>query len=211
MALLFINKIPSYLQNDFAKKVNEIAAELGFPADWLMGVMELETAGTFDPSITNSIGATGLIQFMPSTAIGLGTTTAALRQMSAIEQLDWVKKYYWPYRSKIKRYVDLYIATLFPAALGKPNEFVLQSRNLSAETIAKANPYFDLNKDRQITVGEIETKLLKRIPEEWINIVLQKKKELTLGGLALLIIAGYLVYTKVLQPQEQIKSKRNAN
>lgn len=192
MALLFIDKLPPYQRSTFENKVREVSAELGFPPDWLMGVMELETAGTFDPAITNSIGATGLIQFMPSTAIGLGTTTDQLRNMSAIEQLDWVKKYYWPYRHKIKRYADLYIATLLPVALGKSKDYVLKTSRLSAATIARANPLFDLNKDGKITVGEIETKLLQRIPEEWINVILQKKN--WIGGGLLALLAGFLGY-----------------
>ena len=38
-----------------------------------MAVMSFETGGTFDPGIRNAAGsgATGLIQFMPSTAAGL--------------------------------------------------------------------------------------------------------------------------------------------
>lgn len=44
----------------------------------------------------------------------------------------------------------------------------------------------------------------KKYINGWLNRVwsFEKKKYLTLGGLALLTIASYLVYTKVLQPQE---------
>lgn len=193
MSLVFIDKVPGD-KNAFAAKVKQVASALGIPADWLMAVMELETAGTFNPAIQNSIGATGLIQFMPSTAIGLGTTVAALKQMNAVQQLDYVKAYYWPYRSKIKRYADLYIATLFPAALGKDRSFVLQTSNLSAATIANANPYFDLNRDSQITVGEIEDKLLLRIPDELRSFFSSKKKLITLGGLILIGTVSVAVY-----------------
>ena len=41
-------------------------------------------------------GATGLIQFLPSTARGLGTTTDALAGMSSVEQLNYVEKYFDP-------------------------------------------------------------------------------------------------------------------
>ena len=43
-----------------------------------------------NPQAVNPIsGATGLIQFMPSTARG-GTTTAVLKRMSNVQQLDYV-------------------------------------------------------------------------------------------------------------------------
>lgn len=43
-------------------------------------------------------GAIGLIQFMPSTAKGLGTSTSALKQMTAVDQLAYVEKYFAPYK-----------------------------------------------------------------------------------------------------------------
>jgi hypothetical protein len=42
----------------------------------------------FDPRIRNSAGATGLFQFMPDTARGLGYTTDQIRAMSPAQQLD---------------------------------------------------------------------------------------------------------------------------
>lgn len=45
-------------------------------------------------------GATGLIQFMPATAQGMGTTTAALAAMSAVQQLDYVQRYFKPYAAR---------------------------------------------------------------------------------------------------------------
>lgn len=169
---LFEEKVtPSFIQ-----KTEEIAARLSVPVNWLMGVMELETAGTFSPSITNSLGYTGLIQFGKDAAERIGTTQAALRQMTAEQQLEYVYKYYVPYKSKIKNYYDLYIATLFPAALGKDLNYVLQTASTSAEKIANANPLFDINKDKQITVAEIETKLLQRIPSEFIALLKKKRQ-----------------------------------
>ena len=52
-----------------------MAGRLGISEADLMAVMSFETGGTFNPGIRNAAGsgATGLIQFMPSTAAGLGT------------------------------------------------------------------------------------------------------------------------------------------
>ena len=76
-----------------AKALESLAYKYGFPAQWLANLINFETGGTFNPAITNSIGATGLIQFLPSTAKGLGTTVSALRQMNFQQQLKWVDKY----------------------------------------------------------------------------------------------------------------------
>jgi hypothetical protein len=56
--------------------------------------MLYETGGTLSPSARNKrTNATGLIQFMPATARGLGTNIDALSQMSPQEQLVFVQKY----------------------------------------------------------------------------------------------------------------------
>lgn len=155
------------VDSQFYEKAQEVAKKLGIPVDWLMAVIELETAGTFQPDITNSLGYVGLIQFGKQASERIGTTQYDLARMSAVEQLDYVYKYYAIYKSKLQSYVDLYIATLFPVALGKPNDFVLEYGSLTAEKVARANPLFDLNHDLKITVGEIEEKLLVRIPQEF--------------------------------------------
>lgn len=68
---------------EFKEKVVDIADKLEMNPDDLMGIMAFES--WLDPSTVNSIGATGLIQFLPSTAKELGTTTDELVKMSAIE------------------------------------------------------------------------------------------------------------------------------
>jgi len=75
----------------------------GFNMDPLdmLGAMYNETGGTYDPAIKNPhASATGLIQFLESTANGLGTTTAALAQMTRVQQMEYVKKFFasfgWP-------------------------------------------------------------------------------------------------------------------
>jgi tape measure domain-containing protein len=77
-----------------AKALIATANRIGIDPITLLTIMLFETAGTLSPSITNSIGATGLIQFTPGTAKGLGTSTTALRQMTFAQQLPWVEKYF---------------------------------------------------------------------------------------------------------------------
>jgi tape measure domain-containing protein len=78
---------------DFLPKLTEGAKKRNINPDWLLNVMATETAGTFDPAITNQYGYTGLIQFGKDAAHDVGTSTSALRSMSGVEQLVYVFKY----------------------------------------------------------------------------------------------------------------------
>lgn len=174
--MIFKHKVPQAYREQFLSKVSEVANRLGINPNWLMAVMYFESAGTFSPSVGNHhTGAVGLIQFMPRTAQALGTTVTALAQMSAVEQLEFVYKYFAPYKSKIRSYTDLYLVTFFPLAVGKSDDFVLKTNSVSPQLIAKQNPIFDLNKDNIITVGEIKKVMLSRIPQEWKNVFSEKK------------------------------------
>jgi hypothetical protein len=147
-------------KTEFTEKVNNICAELRIEANWLMFVMWFESR--LNPQAVNPIsGATGLIQFMPSTARGLGTTTDVLKHMSNVQQLDYVLAYLRPYKGRMKRWIDVYLAVFYPRAMGKP-DFVI-----TPDIIAKQNKIFDLNKDLDISVKEIETALRKQIPEKY--------------------------------------------
>jgi hypothetical protein len=200
MSLIYENKIPSSYRTDFANKVISISRALDIDPNWLMAIMYFESARTFSPSIQNPSGATGLIQFMPSTAIGLGTTTDALKRMSAVQQLDYVYKYYLPYKSRLNNYIDLYLVTFFPAALGKPDDFVIQSSGLSAGLIGRQNPSLDVNNDGVIQVWEIKKKMLNNLPSEWVNhasfslVVRSFRYELIIG--ATITALGLYLYIK---------------
>lgn len=152
---------------DFVDKVCKISQNLLIVPDWLMIVMELETAGTFSPAITNSLGYTGLIQFGKDAAKEVGTTRSKLRNMNALEQLDYVYKYLIKFAGRMDRLPDVYLAVFFPVAIGKPPGWTLHARNLPAEKIGKWNPLFDVNDDDVIQVWEIEKKLRVRIPEKY--------------------------------------------
>ena len=155
MNLLYASlALPRYGE-DFLKKVVVICEELGIRPDWLMCVMKNESAINHLAVNTNG-GATGLIQFMPATAKGLGTSCQELKEMGALAQLDYVKKYFWPYRHKIKTATDLYIITFYPYALTQPDSYVIGSQKGAAyvRLVALQNKGFDMNKDQQITLGE---------------------------------------------------------
>ena len=147
-------------REEFALKVADICSQLNIKPDWLMFVMWFESR--LNPQAANPISkAQGLIQFMPSTARGLGTTTAALKRMRNVQQLDFVLYYLRPYKGRMKTWVDVYLAVFYPRAMGNPN-FVITS-----DIVAKQNKIFDLNKDLDISVKEIETALRRQIPEKY--------------------------------------------
>ena len=124
---------------EFLQKVRDISTVLGVDPNWLMHVMWSESR--LNAQAINPItGATGLIQFMPNTAKGLGTSIEALKNMSAIEQLDYVEKYFGGGSRKFKNAYDLYLYTFFPAAVGKPASFVIETSNQSASIISTQNP-----------------------------------------------------------------------
>lgn len=148
-------------KDEFIKKVNEISKYFGINPDWLMFVMWFESR--LNPQAVNPIsGATGLVQFMPSTARALGVTTDTLKRMNNVQQLDYVLAYLKPYRGRMKTWVDVYLAVFYPAAIGKGDDYVIKS-----DIVATQNKIFDLNKDLDISVKEIKTALVKSMPEKY--------------------------------------------
>jgi hypothetical protein len=126
-----------------------------------MSCMAFESDETFKPDVRNGAGsgATGLIQFMPSTAIDLGTTVQQLMRMSAEDQLDIVQQYFTPYAPRIKTLSDMYMAILLPSAIGK-SEF---SALFTSGTVAyRQNAALDANTDGQITKAEAAARVLAK-------------------------------------------------
>lgn len=148
----------------FLNKVAEISGRLGAVPEYLIAVMGFETAGTYSPSIRNfgGSGATGLIQFMEQTAINLGTTTAELAAMNAIEQLDYVEQYLQFAQGRLDSLEDTYMAVLWPAAVGKdPNQAIITQ----GDRFYSGNSGLDVNNDGAITPREAADKVRDFLPE----------------------------------------------
>ena len=198
MALIYENKVPASYRTDFINKVKEIAPRVGLDSNWLMAIMNFESAGTFSPSITNSLGYVGLIQFGESARKTLGVTKEQLKAMSAVEQLDYVEKYYNMYKGKYKSYVDAYFAVFFPLAIGKPDDWVIEGGGLTAKQIYDANPAFANVKEGKLRVWEVKKTMLERLPSEWLNdgsfslIIKAYKNYIGVGILS--ILAGLTLY-----------------
>lgn len=143
----------------FIAKVKVVAATLGIPADWLMVVMYKESR--LKPNAKNPKStATGLIQWLESTAEGLGTTTAKLAAMNGLQQLDYVLAYYKPYAKRCKSLTDTYLAVHYPVAMGKAATAVVYAKGSKAYA---ANAGLDMDKNGQVTVGDI-TRWLGNVP-----------------------------------------------
>lgn len=104
----------------------------------------------------------GLIQFMPKTAIGLGTTTSLLSKMTALEQLDYVHAYFKPYRNRLKNLGDYYMAILWPAGVGKEDNYVLWTKE-ARPTTYRQNSGLDANADGVITRKECLAKIQAKL------------------------------------------------
>lgn len=133
-----------------------IEEQIGLSADNLMCCMAFETGQSFSPAQKNLAGSsgTGLIQFMRPTAIGLGTTVEDLAKMTAERQLGFVYRYFKQFGDDFSKWSleDTYMAILYPAAIGKPNEWAMPWK--FGQIAYRQNAGLDLNKDQKITKAE---------------------------------------------------------
>ncbi len=150
----------------FKEKLSEISREINIDEESIIKLMNLESG--LDPTIKNNIGCVGLIQFCPDKSRGnyktIGGKTYRLEDLrnNLPLQMDAILEFWKQgYRSgKIKKPKDLYLYNFFPIAAGKPNNFVLQTKNLSAEKIANQNPIFNRTLGKPsgtpLTVGDMD-------------------------------------------------------
>lgn len=148
----------------FIKKVIDTAKELNCSFIDLLACMAFETRRTMSPSIQNSINATGLIQFVPKVATEvLGTTVFALARMTRVQQMDYVLKYFK--KNPISKVAnpsleDLYMSILWPAAVGKPLNYILFRQGSIQYT---QNSGLDVNNDGVITKEEASAKVREQL------------------------------------------------
>lgn len=143
------------LSDAFYNKVVEVAKRVQCDPNDLMALMNAES-GLNPAAVNPNGGATGLIQFMPKTAQGLGTTTEKIKQMSAEEQLVYVEKYLKQAKANAG-FGDndkigagtLYSLVFLPAYA---NKNVLASRG---DIYYNENDSLDINGDGQITKDEL--------------------------------------------------------
>ena len=143
------------LSKESCRQINDMSKRLKISPDNLKALIYSESSGN-PQAVNKHTGATGLIQFMPKTAQGLGITTAQLRTMSAEQQLPYVEKYL----AKAKRGAgfssdqplsagQLYALVFMPA---KANKEVMCSAGSKAYAL---NRGLDKNGDGIVTIGEL--------------------------------------------------------
>jgi len=155
--------VPWTTDSAFLDKVKSVASSLNLNYMDMLACMHLETIGTMDPGITNSLGFTGLIQFGKPAATACGTTQESLRNMDRVTQCDYVLKYFQVNKLNQKapnpRLVDIYLTILWPAAVGQALDKVIWSQNDKTAVFYNANHGFDTTKSGQITVQMVATSI----------------------------------------------------
>jgi hypothetical protein len=130
-------------------------------ADDLFRIIEFETGGSWSPAQkAGTSSATGLIQFLESTAQGLGTSTEALAQMTRAEQMEYVQRYLEPYAGRIQNFGDLYMAIHWPRGVGQGDDYVMYEEGSREYT---ANRGLDANGDGTVTRGETMSVVERRV------------------------------------------------
>ena len=168
--LYLLEKAGVYVQDlfGFEEKVRSISRSLHIPPEWLMAVMYSESR--FDAHAHNhrGSGAVGLIQWMPTTASELKTSTVRLARMSAVEQLDYVYDYLKTVRSRYGEFnslTDLYLGILFPKALDGDYCYTLYAK---PSRKYRQNSGLDENRDGRVTVSDIDKRMQRIFPTAYL-------------------------------------------
>lgn len=164
--------IPVYVPSESELiKFEKTAKNIGIPPEWFANLVNHESAGTFSPSIQNPTSrATGLIQFIPSTARAFDTSVEQLASMSFSEQLDYVAEYLK--RTLKQRKVvqsdglaktsltqpDFFMVVFYPVAIGNPSyrfpNYVSAANNGIRTPIEYFSKVYDVSRPPFIEYGD---------------------------------------------------------
>ncbi|MEL6256945.1 MAG: transglycosylase SLT domain-containing protein [Bacteroidota bacterium] len=170
--LYLIDEAAVYVGNKdlFEAGVKDVAKKLDIAPEWLMAVMYMESR--FNPAIENhrGSGAVGLIQFMVPTVreinmrMGKRLYMKDIQNMSAVQQLELVENYLQTVRKRrgeINSLTDLYLAVLYPKAIGRSFDYKLFSK---PSRRYRQNSGLDMNKDGIVSVLDIDIRMKKMFP-----------------------------------------------
>ena len=138
--------------------VLDALAAMGWPRREVNASIRTESG--WNPAARNpTTDASGLIQFMPRTLelLGWKQGTAAFRQLSAVEQIPWVQKYFS--RLRWREPGDTYVALAYPAALGKDDGHIVA---LPGSPVWRQNPSWRVPGGGPVTAGSIRDVLRRR-------------------------------------------------
>lgn len=168
-----------HLTKEFLEAVKKSAAKIGCDYEDLLAVMNSES--TLNPTAVhkNKKGektAVGLIQFTKKYAIpalnkeyNLDLTLEKIENMSAIEQLDLVEKYYEMNKSKLPSgrkitAADLYAVTYLPTRADRDVLCRKGERKANGKLLGyyEANQGLDMNNDNKITKDDLNQRLAQK-------------------------------------------------
>ena len=154
----FVNK------EAFINQVIETSANLGIDPSWLMLIFKIESGFNRHAQNPYSKG-TGLLQWLPSTAKGLGTSIGKIILMSGVEQVQLAERYFAPYKGKMHSVYDVYFAVFSPIGLGKADSFVMHKKGTNGY---KWNAIIDQqgNNNGALEVIDIKHFVAKKISAE---------------------------------------------
>lgn len=196
MNLLFSNRISKEVADLFISRSNKIGVE----PDWSTFLSEFESG--LDAYRENSFGCFSWIQFCPDFSGGNYKTIngkqyyfSDLKTWSPVQLLNLSFDYIEEQQNihgRFADYYEMYFAILFPEAINKPDEYVLNTQS---------NPIFDLNKDGKIMVAEVkqflDNRVKEKVPQGYWNTFFKKKnflqlykREIIIGSI---IVAGIFV------------------
>ena len=215
------------ISRELAEKIVRVSQRVGIPNPaMLANAIYYESGFTFSPSIVHhdprtgrSSGATGLIQFLPSVASELGTTTTALQAMSAVDQMDYVEKYFmlprirqgcpepWGKQKRAtgpsgcnmsflpyKDQPDVYAAIFYPP--GRRNQDIQLTGEASVLNIAQSPAAYNLS---------ATSKILARGVPQWLGDPEGRLLGVALTGAlaAVLLGGGFLFWLSVRKKEKQ--------
>lgn len=187
------------------QKLLAICDELNISADAVSAVIAHESG--WNPAAKNPKGsASGLIQWIESTARGMGTTTDAIRAMPTLRQLDLVRRYYAPARGRIRTPGDALMWAFLPAFLGKPADFTIGQQGAEGKSgqYYAWNAGFDREKKGYITVADVTRSIngivsaAQKLPPVAVPWPPRQDPGTSGGAVAVLLAAGLWFFPSVL-------------
>lgn len=149
----------------FLRELGALADRHGWDVDGIAGVISHESG--FNPAAKNpqpGQTATGLIQFTEATARSLGTSTAALRAMTGVQQLSYVEGFFAKTLHPIPQDPADYILATYGRSdlIGQSDATVIDRADSPDPREAqryRVNSALDKTKKGFITVGDLRSSL----------------------------------------------------
>lgn len=158
---------------DFTAELNRVSAKFNIDANDLLAVMHSESGVRAD-IVNPGSKATGLIQFIPSTAKSLGTSVEELAKMTRAEQMKYVEKYFESVNlPKGASGGQIYASVFLPAYVNKK---VLTTKG---EAYYNANTGLDIDGDGKITMSDLDARVAQMRSKNGLGTSGKKREDAT--------------------------------